>query len=189
MGLTALDSVWTDIEFYKPIFATNRFDFDSAVRTTQELTHYFQEPVGQPFNITGFSSKEKSHLMDVKLAFKIGGLAFSLLLILWFFSCFHFPTAAANALTFGGVFTLILLGILIVTPFDALFTLFHTILFKPGTWVFYPGELLVTIYPQRLFSHLAEIIAWRTAVMGFLSLIIGYFLTRSQKSTSKQKIE
>lgn len=185
LGLTALDSVWTDMEIYKPVFATNRFDFDSAIRTTQELTHYFQEPMSQPFNITGFSLKEKSHLHDVKSAFKLGGLVFGLLLTLWFFVFLHCPALAAKSLIFGGILTIVALGIAAALPFDFLFTLFHNALFEPGTWVFYPGELLVTIYPQRLFSHLAEIVAWRTAALGFIAFIFGYRLFRLEKSRSR----
>ena len=174
--LASLDLVWMDLKNYDPIFLTNNFDYGSSVRTTQELITYFTSPISQPLNFTSFSPKEASHLHDVKMAFKLGGLVFGLLVLLWLFAFAHSPNMASKAVMWGGVLTLAILALIALTPFDFTFTAFHGILFKPGTWVFYPNELIVTIYPKRLFIHLAQMIAWRMAGLAVLLIPAGWLL-------------
>ena len=176
--LITLDSVWTNLDNYDPIFRTNTFDYSSAVRTTEQLISYFKGPVDQPLTVSAFSPKEASHLRDVKQAFKRAGLLFGIVFFVWVASFIQNPLLASRALFLGGSACLLLCAMMILVPFDALFTLFHALLFKPETWIFSPNELLVSIYPKSLFEHLAEIIFWRTAALAVLSAGLGFSLKK-----------
>jgi len=112
--------------------------------------------------IPGFNPRENSHMKDVKLLLTyiqyIMFILFSLLLLL-------LPAQSFTAKKFLRVFSLTsiaLLGLLFLIGvfFDAFFSLFHVLLFNPGSYVFNPDtDKIIQLYSPAFFS-LMGITVW-----------------------------
>jgi integral membrane protein (TIGR01906 family) len=61
------------------------------------------------------------------------------------------------------------LALFFAVAFDAAFTLFHELLFPPGTWQFASGSNLITLFPEPFWFD-AALIAGATIVIGALAV-------------------
>ncbi len=120
-----------------------------------------------------FDQKEISHLFDVRKIIWIGEAFFILAIGICIFAVMEYirnSSLSVNSwrkggiiMTAGGVFTLLLallLWIVVTIDFGGVFTVFHKLLFKDGTWLFSPQEKIVLIYQEGLFNHAAFRLAY-----------------------------
>ena len=77
------------------------------------------------------------------------------------------------------------LALFFAVAFDAAFTLFHELLFPPGTWQFAPGSNLITLFPEPFWFD-AALIAGATIVAGALAVTaIGFARWRSARDDAR----
>ena len=115
-----------------------------------------------------YNERELSHMVDVKDLVQVGKkvwvglaafivmtwiLAWKIKLLEWF----------KQSISFSGLITssfLILISLLGIMNFDALFTSFHRIFFEDGTWLFYYTDTLIRLFPIRFWQDvvIAELV-------------------------------
>jgi uncharacterized membrane protein len=49
------------------------------------------------------------------------------------------------------------IGLLAIVAWDTVFTLFHELLFPPGTWAFPPDSTMILLYPPEFWFEAAMI--------------------------------
>lgn len=101
-----------------------------------------------------FSEKEKNHLGDVRVLFLAG---YSLFLITFLSLLFIKKTELSDILFKSGVIGagfILLLIVLSYINFELLFTFFHQLSFKEGTWLFNANDKIIQIYTFDLFFDL-----------------------------------
>ncbi len=143
-----------------------------------------------------FNDREKRHLHDVRKLVLLSKAALYLLIslvgILIILSARKMEKRGdleqfiGKILLFGGLLTVaiaVLLLLLINSNFSYSFESFHKFFFQAGTYAFDPeSEIIVKIYPERLFMDLGLRIAKFVAIVSFIFMIIGAFLlVRSKK--------
>jgi len=176
--LVSLNSVWPDLSNYDAVFRTNDFDYSSAVRTTEQLFGYFKAPIEEPFSIPAFSNSEASHLRDVKIVLKAQYVVMYSPIILWIVVLVWDRKVFWSAALCGGLAGFLLCLLLALIPFDVLFVWFHKLVFPQGNWIFERGQLMVTMYPERLFESLAGQIFTRFFALLASSVILGFVFSR-----------
>ena len=136
------------------------------------------------------NAREEGHMADVKKVFVGGGMIvevyilFILCILLWHHGK---PKLILQAFRQGGIIAMALfalIGAMFTFRFDAAFSLFHTLFFQPGSWIFYPDDFLVTLYPESLFYDLAQRIFLWSVFTAFL-LIVGGTIAAHFKRTEK----
>jgi integral membrane protein (TIGR01906 family) len=85
----------------------------------------------------------------------------------------------------GGILTLILIGLIILSvlvAFNYIFVIFHEIFFKAGTWTFLYSDTLIRLFPERFWQDTFLMVGGLSAAFGLLF----YFISRRllQKQTS-----
>ena len=73
---------------------------------------------------------------------------------------------------------LVLLGLFVVTAFDAFFVQFHEVLFPQGNWTFDYSDSLIRLLPEKFWSDGATMIVVATLIEGLVLAGIGYLLGR-----------
>ncbi len=133
-------------------------------------------PDGQPL----YQPQELSHMADVKAVVQRALLAwyflFAIILAggIWGWQRHWFSTFL-NALSHGGWLTLALIASALVgvfSDFSELFTRFHQIFFKDGTWTFFFSDTLIRLFPLRFWQD-AFIFAGVFAFVCGLLLAVG----------------
>lgn len=137
-----------------------------------------------------FNEREKQHLLDVRNVIR---LSKSLLYTLIFVFIMLLTSSAfilkvnnkivnfvGKMLIYGGfltIFLALILFIFINTNFSSTFELFHSLLFKPGTYTFDPAEeMLVNLYPEQIFMDLGLRISKLVIITSVILIILGVFL-------------
>lgn len=178
--LLSLNSVWPDLSNYDAVFRSNDFDYSSAVRTTDQLFDYFKAPIDAPFGIPAFNEREASHLKDVKMVLKAQYIVMYALVILWIVVIVFDRKLFWNAALCGGLAGFLLCLVLALVPFETIFVWFHKLVFTQGNWIFERGQLMVTMYPERLFESLAGQIFTRFFALLAASVVFGFVFSRSK---------
>ncbi len=150
-------------------------------------------PNGQPL----YEERELSHMKDVKdltqsvLLIWILLLAFFTLTILFFWNNgalkeFWQAVSLGGWVTIGLV-ALVILGVFL--NFDALFTGFHRIFFKGDTWLFFYGNTLIRLFPERLWQDVFLFIGSFSLLFSTLAGILGrkFALRQDQKKSPPKK--
>lgn len=156
-------------------------------RSVEELvlgpgTFAFDGPDGSPF----YDASERSHLAEARLLLWLCLLAGALSLLAigaamlrsdppWRRSAWRIisRTGAATAVV------VIVLGLLSLVAFDALFTLFHQVFFPAGNWSFDPAtQRLVQLYPFRFWQLAAGALGLLVLLLGVLAWWLGRRLGR-----------
>jgi integral membrane protein (TIGR01906 family) len=105
-------------------------------------------------SVEGLTAAEKSHLADVKDIMNDLPILFLVLLLVWL-TLFSRIKEKRKILLYGGLAAAVIPLILYAVPFDAVFNLFHQIVFPQGNWIFAPDSLLIQIYPIQFFYDAA----------------------------------
>jgi integral membrane protein (TIGR01906 family) len=107
-----------------------------------------------------FNDRELEHMVDVKNVYKAsmhiveGCAIFLVLLAIWAWRG-KWIRYYIKGLQRGGLFTVILLGIIIafiLVAFNSFFVIFHEIFFKAGTWTFLYSDTLIRLLPERFWQ-------------------------------------
>lgn len=133
-----------------------------------------------------YNEREIGHMLDVKILFDAIGRIFRILLIvipvglaaLFFIDRSQFFEAIYK----GGWATIILLAaiaIFILVGWTVFFTLFHELLFPPGTWTFYYTDSLIRLFPEKFWFDVGAIISIGTLLEGVIVMFVGRYLIRS----------
>lgn len=84
----------------------------------------------------------------------------------------------------GLVLVLVAVGIGLVVAFDALFTLFHRIVFPGGGWQFDPTtQRIVQLYPAPFWEFAAGTLAVSSIAIGILVIVVTTLLLRRNGTT------
>ena len=154
-------------EFSKPSMLQDMTPAEAMGRTTGLLGYYAGK---EPLDTTGFDEREVTHLQDVAGVVRQGiSLKWALTILFLATAPIAFIVAGAKplrALLVSYVVLLILLLVLWLAPFDALFGKFHEALFPAGTYTFDPAtSLLKQTYPDQLFEDFLKELAIRLALV------------------------
>ncbi len=103
-----------------------------------------------------FASQEKAHLIDVRRLLHGAYYLLEFLTIILIFCAWDNWKPIVQK---GTLLLVIILGALLLIPFDTFFTNFHKIMFPQGNWTFPEESLLMQYYPATFFAAYALAIA------------------------------
>ena len=127
-----------------------------------------------------YNERETSHLYDVMLLSQLviriwfAILAFFLLTLLISFLMHWIPQWLISVKQ-GAFFTIALIGAILIyvwVDFNQLFTQFHQVFFEGDTWLFYPSDNLIRLFPLRFWMDLFIFIGGLTLTMAVLLIIL-----------------
>ena len=133
-----------------------------------------------------YNDRELEHMLDVKNvvkgAMRILGICALLLVILalWAWRG-NWMKNYLMGLQRGGIVTLILIGLIILsvlTAFNYIFIIFHEIFFKAGTWTFLYSDTLIRLFPERFWEDTFLMVGGLTAVLGLLFYFVSRWVLR-----------
>jgi integral membrane protein (TIGR01906 family) len=133
-----------------------------------------------------YNDRELEHMLDVKNvvrgAMRVLEICALILMVMalwaWLGSWFK---AYLMGLQRGGIVTLILIGLIILsvlTAFNYIFIIFHEIFFKAGTWTFLYSDTLIRLFPERFWEDTFLMVGGLTAAFGLLFFFIPRRLLR-----------
>lgn len=142
-----------------------------------------------------YNEREVSHMYDVRVVFRNARFAMALMVVFVIITALlvsRKPDSLKgflNSLALGASITLgliVLIGIGIVTGFDAFFEAFHHLFFTGDSWLFYANDSLIRLFPEPLWVHGFTLAAILTAVFAIIMLVVVMLLKR-QLRTGKNK--
>ncbi len=136
-----------------------------------------------------YNARELEHMVDVKNVVKsamrvlLVGFISLILLAIWAWMG-KWLNDYLIGLQRGGIFVLVLLGLIIlsvVLAFNLIFVIFHEIFFKAGTWTFLYSDTLIRLFPERF---------WQDAFLtvGGLSIALGLLIYFSARKIRLNRI-
>jgi integral membrane protein (TIGR01906 family) len=134
-----------------------------------------------------YNEAEIGHMLDVKMVADAFKPAFWLSLIIVAGGLIYLMARpqtryfGAKTMMFGGLFTVILVIVIMVFMFLAwnmAFTVFHNIFFDAGTWQFLYTDSLIRLFPEQFWFDFGTIWTVMILVGGALIALIGYLLSR-----------
>jgi integral membrane protein (TIGR01906 family) len=184
--LVLLSPVFMELEYRRPGFPEDEYGFSREERLyygnltrrylissmTLDDLRSLEFAEGGPIYI----ERELSHLKDVKVV--LGGV-----LRVFFGSLIVFAVSAITAITrdwregffdslkWGGRITaglLVLILLLTVVSFQALFTNFHRIFFEGDSWLFFYSDTLIRLFPIRFWQDIFLVFGVLTLLGGIL---------------------
>ncbi len=196
-SLVAFDESYYRSEFQK-YDVYGQFPDSDIDKINSGLLHYLRyDKTNSLIDSDFFSQREKEHLLDVKRLvqsaisfFYLVILNMAVLLAILIFTAkklfgkikSHLIKQLSSVLAWGGALTFLhsfMLWYSTKTDFMGLFTLFHQLFFKPGTWIF--DTNIVKLYSQGFFYDIAAKIVLNTLAMAFVAVIIGLLLFYNTK--------
>lgn len=169
--------------FYSQKFEENgaydSFGKDKVDKINSEVFGYFL--LKNDLETDFFNSREKNHLNDVRTLFITGYILlfisfFTLVIFLYFYKHEIFKLFLISGI--AGLSIVFIITFLSFIDFNFLFTLFHRIFFKEGTWIFDSG--ITSMYTYDLFYDMFLRILI-TSVILFIALISVFFIKNKLK--------
>lgn len=123
-----------------------------------------------------YNDRELEHMLDVKHVVRGAMRVLEIcVLILVLFALWawrgKWMTYYLRGLQRGGILTLILIGLIIVSvlaAFNYIFVIFHEIFFKAGTWTFLYSDTLIRLFPERFWQDTFLMVGGLTVLLGLL---------------------
>lgn len=151
------------------VSAATGLDKEELFSVADQMVTYFNSDE-EFLDIDIFNQRELTHLKDVKgliqLAYhlQLASLAYIVVYVLINFALRRgaFWRDLARRLIWGSGATIALLAVLglwAVIGFDSLFLLFHLVSFSNELWQFFPGDMLLLLFPQGFFNDAALFVA------------------------------
>ena len=81
--------------------------------------------------------------------------------------------------------TAVLLAVLFAVAFDWAFTVFHQLLFPPGTWQFESGSDLITLFPEAFWFDAALAAGAAIVLTAVIVTVIGFLRWRSGRDAAE----
>ncbi len=125
-----------------------------------------------------FFGDEQEHMVDVKNVLD-GARIFSAIIIVLGLVAFERRTRFSSV--FAGTVLIGLPLILVMLPWDVLFTQFHHIFFPQGNWIFAYNSEIIQTYPQSLFM-------WFAGIWAGICLLTGAALMKLWGNGNKKQI-
>lgn len=127
---------------------------ESVDHQAQNILNYIQSEEGLEGNL--LDDKEKRHLADVKNLVTRGQQILIIALLIWI-ACFIVAEHKKKILFYGSLLTIILIILLSLINFQALFLQFHLLAFDNDLWLLNPAtDNLIKMYPQELFQDIVR---------------------------------
>ena len=137
-----------------------------------------------------YNNREIKHMADVRSV--VLGVSFALLFIIAIIAilCFaayrRLGTSALllRSLFLGGISSLALTLFILFSFalfFETSFVFFHSLFFEDGTWIFYPTDMLILLYPAAFFEKIFVQAAVICVLLSLLLALAGFYLKRCQK--------
>ncbi len=123
-----------------------------------------------------YNDRELQHMLDVKntvtgaMRVLVVSLVLLVVLALWAWIG-KWLTTYLKGLQWGGVVTLIFIGLIILFvlfAFNYLFVIFHELLFKAGTWTFLYSDTLIRLFPERFWQDTFLVVGGLSALLGLV---------------------
>jgi len=198
----ALTPVYINFEYRQPAFPADLYGFSTVERlhwaqlsldyllgrVSHEQFSSLKLPDGTPL----FNARELSHMWDVRRLsmplmnlWKVLLVSFLCVFALSFYG--HWQRSLLSALRASGLAMILLIGLILLLVwlnFDQLFTAFHRLFFEGDTWLFYPSDNLIRLFPMRFWSDLFIFIGSFTIIICLFPFFIERVLTirRNQKA-------
>ncbi|MBR9699746.1 DUF1461 domain-containing protein [Candidatus Woesearchaeota archaeon] len=152
-------------------------EFDADIKDAHDtiILYLLDKKDSLPDSLS-YNQKEIVHMDDVKVVFQGFLLVLKIIIILLglFFIFNQSYKNYSGAFYHAGLISIIIfviLALLFVFSFAFSFSSFHTLFFAAGSWVFSPGDTLVTLYPSGLFADLFRDVMLLTAFYSLLFMI------------------
>ena len=177
--LTVFDQSWYEKKFEQhKIYDTLDAPQATIDEQARNILNYIQTKESlQPLLL---NEKEQIHLEDVKNLVTKGHQVLILLMLMHLVLWIKIKEKR-KTLLYAGILTLILLGLLMIVPFEQVFLKFHKLVFTNDFWLLNPAtDNLIKMYPQIIFQTLAMKIGAITVLVAFLALTIGLYKQRGQ---------
>lgn len=133
---------------------------EEVKKVTLETLRYLSQRDEDRHLIAVYSQRETAHLIDVRARFwqmrivliiavfvALAGIVFGWWQRLNLQPLFGWSTAIVG-----------LVGVMTIFVFPLLFELFHRLFFKPGTYLFYPEDLLIRLFPEEFWWLIAAML-------------------------------
>ena len=171
------------IIFNKNVYAQYETQVDNKEKIIINLLDYFKNDK-EFIKQEGFTQKERDHFLDVKEIIRsIRSISLlSMMLTSLFLINLYFKTKKKELknklsiyLISGSSITILIVLFIYVSSqnFEYFFTLFHSVLFKTGTWTFPANSLSIKLFPLELFKEFAKIILTKITFISIILLFIG----------------
>ncbi len=158
---------------------------------TKDLIDFFRGK--QPLSAV-FDEREAKHLVDVKdlinkvllVFYSLGLISVLLLSSLFVFNKKEFINLLSKTFVYGSLIVLFVSLILFLFSFkfSYLFSSFHSLLFKGGTWFFPADSLLINVFPEKFFyGFFCKIVLY--SCIESVSIIFFVFFLRENKKIKK----
>ena len=134
-----------------------------------------------------YNERETSHMYDVRVVFQNSRAVMSVMIVFIMVTVLLVSRKPAalpgflKSLTWGSsltLFLIVLVGVGILTGFDAFFEAFHHLFFTGDSWLFYADDSLIRLFPEKLwidgFSHAAGL----TALFAVVILVVSVIFTK-----------
>ena len=137
-----------------------------------------------------YNEREVSHMLDVRVLFQNARFAMAVMIVFIIATMLLVSKKPDSlpgflrALRIGAsltLFLILLVGIGILTGFDAFFEAFHHLFFTGDTWLFWENDSLIRLFPEPLWVHGFTLAAILTAAFALLILLLTYFFGKRVK--------
>jgi integral membrane protein (TIGR01906 family) len=174
---------WTDEE--RRDLALVAVDYLRRPEPAAEIIYLLEEQVKPGTNEPLYNESEIGHMLDVKIVAdnfvrRLAGIGFLLVVVcagilLWQKQT---PLLFSGIQRGGMILTLILVGIglFIGIGWQTFFTLFHELLFPPGTWSFPLDDSLIRLFPDKFWFDYGVITSTVVLIGGAITWALGWFL-------------
>lgn len=134
-----------------------------------------------------YNDRETSHMHDVRVVFQNSRAVMSVMIVFIMITVLLVSRKPAalpgflKCLTWGSSLTLFLItmvGVGIMTGFDAFFEAFHHLFFTGDSWLFYADDSLIRLFPEKLWIDGFSLAAGLTALFAVVILIISVIFTK-----------
>ena len=138
-----------------------------------------------------YNEREISHMYDVRVVFRNARAVMSFMIVFIIITILLVSKKQdalqgfLKSLVWGSSLTIaliILVGIGILTGFDAFFEAFHKLFFADDSWLFWENDSLIRLFPEPLWVHGFTLAAILTALFALLILAVSIiFLQKIRK--------
>lgn len=184
---------------YKSISEKYSINTTQSVAMVDDITSNIFKFFNGKEDLQNFYSKETSHMQDVKsvintmrIIYYTSVVLFVLLIATLYFyykkDSIAFIDYVSKTLYYSSIAQLAFFALIFfwsVFYFDALFIIFHAILFPQGNWIFDASSLLITLFPQQFFFDITLRIFIYGIMQAVVLFIIGYWLRKQIKLHKK----
>ena len=178
--ITIFNQNWYEQKFEQEnIYAALDAPKETVREQAQNILNYIQAQ--EALLPTLLNEKEQFHLRDVQnLVTK--GHQLLIVLVLLHITLWIKIKEKRKTLLYASLFTLIILGLFILFPFEQVFLKFHKLVFVNEFWLLNPAtDNLIKIYPQVIFQTLAVKIGAITGMLALVGLAISLYKQKREK--------